>query len=1043
MEQRISALEREKKYADIVALTKDLSPTGCDSLDIAHAAATAHWEQQRYAFATQWLLRAFALDPSDEALGMALDMLLATGQVERADELLQQAEEFEGGYYHTAGKCQLAFRKHLPLDEQIAVLEDFVGSYEEESYMVYLVTSYISNGQERESARLCRKIPRLFVNGKAVEYAVAVQESLKQGQGENFVQENPWYEDCIFPHLSFDPNAPIYKDVLVQTKPAKPEPQKDRIAPIIEKCLENVIGMAELRTSLNNIFNIMQVSRKRMGSVQIMKDNIRIYGPDGCGKTTAALASADVLAKVGTIGDGEVQIGDYYSLVGSTPEQTHENVEKLFQSAVNGCVIIDNIHEFNDSGAYGLGLDAIDQIIKAYFAANEKIPLIITGREAETEALLASKKKLADLFNLPVVHLGEYTVEELLKLAVHLADAKNLVLADDACTRIEEQLTQLVKQHDFKYSRDLETMINMACVRQSNRLAKKRRVPDMEYYILRAEDFEGESSTETVEDLLQQLNQMTGLAEVKTQVNKIVNQMRVQQMRQKSGIAGPQGHGSLHMMFLGNAGTGKTTVARIIGKIYKRLDILPTGQLIECTRRDLVSQYVGGTSLKVSEKIKEAMGGILFIDEAYSLCKNDQDTYGREAIDTLLADIENHRDSLMVILAGYGPDMQKFMDQNQGLRSRIPTEIVFEDYSTEEMVQIFKSNVKKQGMILDEGLDEKIWELIETRRKQKDFGNARGVRNLFEEIRLNQDNRLGTMNPAELNIDDFLTIKAVDIPVPEKKTKGHQQYLDELLSMTGLAAVKEKVNNVVSTVEVNQAMMEIGMPVQDFGTLHMVFKGNAGTGKTTVARLIGSIYRELGVLSSGHLVECDRSALVGQYVGSTAAKVKEKVQEAMGGILFIDEAYALAKGGENDFGKEAIDTLVADIENYRKDLMVIIAGYSEEMDVFLDQNQGLRSRFPNEIIFEDYTNEELFTIFKRNVASRNLVIADDLDTLAQLVIRHHSAKENFGNARGVRNLVDKLCEHRNVRIAAMIRSGNRYTKEDLQMIVEEDLQKLL
>mgnify|MGYP003295283401 CR=1 FL=1 len=115
----------------------------------------------------------------------------------------------------------------------------------------------------------------------------------------------------------------------------------------------------------------------------------------------------------------------------------------------------------------------------------------------------------------------------------------------------------------------------------------------------------------------------------------------------------------------------------------------------------------------------------------------------------------------------------------------------------------------------------------------------------------------------------------------------------------------------------------------------------------------------------------------------------------------------------------------------------------DEMDVFLDQNQGLRSRFPNEIIFEDYTNEELFTIFKRNVASRNLVIADDLDSLAQLIIRHHSAKENFGNARGVRNLVDKLCEHRNVRIAAMIRSGNRYTKEDLQMIVEEDLQKLL
>ena len=261
--------------------------------------------------------------------------------------------------------------------------------------------------------------------------------------------------------------------------------------------------------------------------------------------------------------------------------------------------------------------------------------------------------------------------------------------------------------------------------------------------------------------------------------------------------------------------------------------------------------------------------------------------------------------------------------------------------------------------------------------------------------------------------------------------------------MTGLAAVKEKVNNIVSTVEVNQAMAAIGMPTQDFGTLHMVFKGNAGTGKTTVARLIGAIYRELGVLSSGHLVECDRSALVGQYVGSTAARVKAKVQEAMGGILFIDEAYALAKGGENDFGKEAIDTLVADIENYRKDLMVIIAGYDRDMEVFLAQNQGLRSRFPNEIFFEDYTTEELFTIFRGNLASRNLTMSSDLDELAYRVICLHAAMDNFGNARGVRNLVDKLCEQRNVRIAALLRSGSGYTKEDLQAVIDQDLQKLL
>ena len=199
----------------------------------------------------------------------------------------------------------------------------------------------------------------------------------------------------------------------------------------------------------------------------------------------------------------------------------------------------------------------------------------------------------------------------------------------------------------------------------------------------------------------------------------------------------------------------------------------------------------------------------------------------------------------------------------------------------------------------------------------------------------------------------------------------------------------------------------------------------------------------MGVLSSGHLVECDRSALVGQYIGSTAPKVKAKVQEALGGILFIDEAYALAKGGENDYGKEAIDTLVADIENYRKDLMVIIAGYSDDMDIFLRQNQGLSSRFPNEIIFEDYTPEELLSIFKSNIASRGLIMDSALEPLALQLIAKHSSKADFGNARGVRNLVDKISEQRNVRIARLFTPGHTPTKEELQTVIQEDLEYFL
>lgn len=1054
MERRIATLKSEKKYDEIVKIALTLAPDQCQDPDMAYTVGEAWEKVGAYSRSIDWYERYFALSPSDEALGMAVGMSMAVGQLDRAQQNLDAAAEFCDEYYYRAAQYQLALRRHADADTQMAALEDFLDIQEEESYMLRLAVLYVQQGREKEASRLCRKMGRLFISGPAVDYASQLQEQIRQGTAAEYVQSNPWNTDGVFRYLSFDINAPLLRDTYAPEPVAAPKPaakpakasREDRISPIVEECLKDVVGMQELRASLNNIFNMMQIARKRVGFTQILKDNIRIYGPDGCGKTTAALAAAAALGEIGITGRGGTKVADYYSLVGANAEETHKNIEELFKSAERGCIIIDNIHEFDDSGAYCLGLDAIDQLVKAYYAAGEKIPMIITGSEKETETLLLKKKRLGELFNLPAVHLGKYSTEELVDIANRLASEKNLILDEDVCELLHNRLSHMVHQPDFKYSRDLESMINNAYIRHSARLSRMRRPSESDYYVLKAEDFDTTESTETVEELLQSLERLTGLTEVKRQVNKIVKQMTVQKMRQEAGIASPQGHGSLHLVFLGNAGTGKTTVARIIGKIYKRLGVLPTGQLVECTRRDLVSQYVGATSQKVAEKVKEAMGGILFIDEAYTLCKEDSDSFGREAIDALLTDIENHRDNLMVILAGYGQDMQKFMDQNQGLRSRIPTDIVFEDYSTEEMVEIFKMNVRDRGLILDVGLEKDLHQLIDSRKRQKNFGNARGVRNLFEEILLNQDTRLGSMDPTLLSKNDFLIIRREDLPLDaenEAKSKSVSAYLEELNAMTGLAAVKDKVNKIVSTVEVNQAMAAMGLQTQAFGTLHMVFKGNAGTGKTTVARLIGGIYRELGVLSSGHLVECDRSALVGQYVGSTAPKVKAKIQEAMGGILFIDEAYALAKGGESDYGKEAIDTLVADIENYRKDLMVIIAGYSEDMEVFLEQNQGLRSRFPNEIIFEDYTNEELLSIFKGNIAGRKLVMDESLEPLAMQVISRHAASANFGNARGVRNLVDRLCEQRNVRIARLFTPGRIPDKEILQAVTREDLEYLL
>ena len=226
----------------------------------------------------------------------------------------------------------------------------------------------------------------------------------------------------------------------------------------------------------------------------------------------------------------------------------------------------------------------------------------------------------------------------------------------------------------------------------------------------------------------------------------------------------------------------------------------------------------------------------------------------------------------------------------------------------------------------------------------------------------------------------------------------------------------------------------------------MVFKGSAGTGKTTVARIIGNIYRALGVLSNGQLIECDRSSLVAEYVGQTTAKTKAKIEEALGGVLFIDEAYALMQGGENDFGKEAITELVADIENYRNDLCVIIAGYAKEMDQFLQINQGLSSRFPNEIFFEDYTPDEMLSILHSMVKGKGLVLEEGCDPYLQMLIAQRAQASDFGNARGIRNLVDQLVSIRNLRIAPLLSDMSMTQEQRNEMLVTvrmQDVQAML
>ena len=294
-----------------------------------------------------------------------------------------------------------------------------------------------------------------------------------------------------------------------------------------------------------------------------------------------------------------------------------------------------------------------------------------------------------------------------------------------------------------------------------------------------------------------------------------------------------------------------------------------------------------------------------------------------------------------------------------------------------------------------------------------------------------KDAEKNTPPTADAKPGDSVPDKDEELPPPEKI----EDLLAELDSYIGLKVVKDEVHDLINMVQVYKLREQHGLPTTDM-SLHMVFTGNPGTGKTMMARMMARIYRSLDILSKGQLVEVDRSGLVAGYVGQTAIKTQKVIQKALGGVLFIDEAYALNGKSENDFGQEAIDTILKAMEDHRDDLVVIVAGYTDLMDRFIHSNPGLESRFNRFLLFEDYTSDEMLDIFKMQCKKGCYQLSDGVEELVRdYITEENGDPETFGNARGVRNIFEHILVAQNNRLAAM----ETVTKEDLMTLTQDDV----
>lgn len=555
------------------------------------------------------------------------------------------------------------------------------------------------------------------------------------------------------------------------------------------------------------------------------------------------------------------------------------------------------------------------------------------------------------------------------------------------------------------------------------------------------------------EEAKAELDQLIGLTSVKGQINELASYLQFLKIRQEKGLEDNQKI-NLHSVFVGNPGTGKTTVANMLGKIYQSLDLLPHGKVHEVGRADLVGEFIGQTAPKVKKALDTARGGILFIDEAYSLTNrgdNNKD-FGQEVIEVLLKELSDGAGDLAIIFAGYPKEMTQFLNSNPGLNSRLRNVIHFPDYSPNELMEIAEYTARKRGVLMGDDarkvLHKKLVEIYRNRNDQ--FGNARYINGIIDEAKHHLAIRL-MKNHEDLNglaPEKLSEILPIDIrkTFPSNIEENDLLPIDEALlddamtqlnSLIGLDNIKKEVDEISKLVRYYR---EIGKDIRKAFSIHTVFTGNPGTGKTTVARLLVQVYKALGILDRGHTIEVDRKSLVAGYVGQTAIKTSEMIDKAIGGGLFIDEAYSLSTGGNNDFGREAIETLLKRMEDDRGKFLVIVAGYPDEMKAFIEANPGLMSRFDKQFNFPDYNEDELLKIAELMFEDEGLEMEKPAEEHLKTYIENLLKRKHkyFGNARTMRKIVQETIRRQNLRMAEM--AAHDRTEEMTKLITLTDIE---